>query len=53
MAYVNYYIIYCQNRIAKNEKPACRKNNVKKFSYELSLPWMKKKLAAIGIYDKI
>lgn len=46
MAFVNSYIIYCHNKISKQEKPMSRKDFMKKLSTDLTAPWMQKRLEA-------
>lgn len=46
MAFVNLYVIYCHNMLAKKEKPLSRKEFMKKLSTELTTPWMQKRLEA-------
>ncbi|XP_045763663.1 piggyBac transposable element-derived protein 4-like [Maniola jurtina] len=46
MAFVNSYVIYCHNKLAKKEKPLNRKDFMKKLSTELTTPWMQKRLEA-------
>lgn len=50
IAFVNSYVIYCHNILAKNEKPLNRRGYMKKFccsfSDQLSESWMKERLEA-------
>ncbi|KAG6438978.1 hypothetical protein O3G_MSEX000379 [Manduca sexta] len=40
MAYINAYIIYCDNMLSKKEKPLGRRLFMKKLSNNLITPWM-------------
>lgn len=40
MAFINAYIIYCDNVLSKKEKPLGRRNFMKKLSNSLMTPWM-------------
>lgn len=40
MAFINSYIIYCDNVISKKEKPLGRRDFMKKLSNSLMIPWM-------------
>ncbi|CAK1579834.1 unnamed protein product [Parnassius mnemosyne] len=46
IAFVNSYVIYCHNILAKNEKPLNRRGYMKKLSAQLSESWMKERLEA-------
>lgn len=46
MTFVNSYVIYCHNILAKGEKPLSRREYMKKLSTQLSEPWMTERLEA-------
>lgn len=43
MAFVNSYIIYCENMISLKQKPLCRRNFMKSLSNSLITPWATKR----------
>lgn len=46
IAFVNSYVIYCHNVLAKQEKPLNRREYMKKLSTQVTTPWMMNRLEA-------